>query len=63
MRRCGHKERKGHNGSERRPTDARAKNVKPQQWIDRNYLDEMQKSGFAESLRGTRANKKLIVKN
>jgi len=34
------------------PTDPRAKNVKPQQLIDRKYLDEMEKSGFYESLWG-----------
>jgi NitT/TauT family transport system substrate-binding protein len=34
------------------PTDARAKNVRPQQLIDRKYLDEMEKSGFYESLWG-----------
>jgi NitT/TauT family transport system substrate-binding protein len=34
------------------PTDPRAKSVKPQQLIDRRYLDEMDKSGFYESLWG-----------
>jgi hypothetical protein len=34
------------------PADARAKNIKPQQLIDRKYLDEMEKSGFYESLWG-----------
>ena len=34
------------------PTDPRAKNIKPQQLIDRRYLDEMDKSGFYESLWG-----------
>ncbi len=37
------------------PSDARAKNVKPQQLIDRKYLDEMEKSGFYESLWGSKA--------
>lgn len=32
------------------PSDSRAKDVKPQQLIDRKYLDEMDKSGFYESL-------------
>jgi hypothetical protein len=36
------------------PTDARAKNVKPQQLIDRKYLDDMEKSGFYDSLWGKR---------
>ena len=36
------------------PTDARAKNVKPQQLIDRKYLDDMEKSGFYDSLSGKR---------
>ena len=34
------------------PTDAGAKNIKPQQLIDMKYLDEMEKSGFDESLWG-----------
>src|SRR5215207_2650278 len=34
------------------PSDARAKNVKTQQLIDRKYLDEMQKSGFYEAVWG-----------
>jgi NitT/TauT family transport system substrate-binding protein len=34
------------------PSDGRAKNIKPQQLIDRKYLDEMEKSGFYESLWG-----------
>ena len=37
------------------PTDARAKNIKPQQLIDRKYLDEMEKSGFYESLWGPKS--------
>lgn len=37
------------------PSDARAKNVKPQQLIDRKYLDEMEKSGLYESLWGSKA--------
>jgi len=32
------------------PSDARAKNVKPQQLIDRKYLEEMEKGGFYDSL-------------
>ncbi len=32
------------------PTDPRAKNVKPQQLIDRKYLDEMERSGFYDAL-------------
>lgn len=32
------------------PTDARAKNVKVQHLIDRRYLDEMEKSGFYETI-------------
>jgi NitT/TauT family transport system substrate-binding protein len=31
-------------------TDPRAKNVKPQEMIDRRYLDEMEKSGFFEQI-------------
>ena len=31
-------------------TDARAKNVKPQEMVDTRYLDEMQKSGFMDQL-------------
>jgi NitT/TauT family transport system substrate-binding protein len=31
-------------------TDARAKNVKPQEMVDTRYLDEMQKSGFIDQL-------------
>ena len=34
------------------PTDARAKNVKPQEMVDSRYLDEMQKSGFMDQLWG-----------
>ena len=34
------------------PSDARAKNVKPQQLIDRKYLDEMEKGGFYETVWG-----------
>jgi len=37
------------------PSDARAKNVKPQQLIDRKYLDEMEKSGFYDSLWGSKS--------
>ena len=33
-------------------SDPRAKNVSAQQLIDRHYLDEMDKSGFYESLWG-----------
>lgn len=36
------------------PTDARAKNINPQQLIDRKYLDGMDKSGFYESLWGSK---------
>ncbi len=36
------------------PTDARAKNVKPQQLIDRRYLEEMEKSGFFDNLWGSK---------
>ena len=32
------------------PTDARAKNVKPQEMVDNRYLDEMNKSGFMDQL-------------
>jgi len=32
------------------PSDARAKNVRTQQLIDRKYLDEMEKSGFYEAV-------------
>ena len=32
------------------PTDARAKKFKPQEFYDRRYLDEMEKSGFFEKL-------------
>lgn len=32
------------------PVDPRAKNVKPQELIDRRYLDEMEKSGFFDNL-------------
>jgi NitT/TauT family transport system substrate-binding protein len=35
-------------------TDPRAKNVKPQDMIDRRYLDEMEKSGFFDKLWGTK---------
>ena len=31
-------------------TDARAKNVKPQEMVDSRYLDEMNKSGFMDQL-------------
>jgi len=34
------------------PTDARAKNVKPQELVDSRYLDEMNKSGFMDQLWG-----------
>lgn len=37
------------------PSDARARNVKPQQLIDRKYLDEMEKGGFYDSLWGSKA--------
>jgi NitT/TauT family transport system substrate-binding protein len=36
-------------------TDARAKNVKPQDMIDRRYLDEMEKSGFFDKLWGAKS--------
>ena len=39
------------------PTDARANTVKPQQLIDRKYLDDMEKSGFYESLWGRERSK------
>jgi hypothetical protein len=32
------------------PVDPRAKSVKPQELIDRRYLDEMEKSGFFDNL-------------
>jgi NitT/TauT family transport system substrate-binding protein len=32
------------------PTDARAKNIKPQEMVDSRYLDEMNKSGFMDQL-------------
>jgi ABC-type nitrate/sulfonate/bicarbonate transport system substrate-binding protein len=32
------------------PTDARAKNIKPQELVDSRYLDEMNKSGFMDQL-------------
>ncbi len=32
------------------PTDARAKNIKPQDMVDSRYLDEMNKSGFMDQL-------------
>jgi hypothetical protein len=32
------------------PTDARAKNIKPQEMVDTRYLDEMNKSGFMDQL-------------
>jgi len=32
------------------PTDARAKNIKPQEMVDNRYLDEMNKSGFMDQL-------------
>jgi len=31
-------------------TEPRAKNIKPQEMIDRRYLDEMAKSGFFDKL-------------
>ena len=34
------------------PTDARAKNIKPQELVDSRYLDEMNKSGFMDQLWG-----------
>jgi NitT/TauT family transport system substrate-binding protein len=34
------------------PTDARAKNVKPQDMVDSRYLDDMEKSGFMDQLWG-----------
>ena len=34
------------------PTDARAKNIKPQEMVDNRYLDEMNKSGFMDQLWG-----------
>jgi hypothetical protein len=34
--------------------DARAKKIQPQQLIDRRYLEEMEKSGFFDSLWGTK---------
>ena len=36
-------------------TDPRAKNIKPQDMIDRRYLDEMEKSGFFDKLWGTKS--------
>jgi hypothetical protein len=36
------------------PSDARARNVKPQQLIDRKYLDEMERGGFYDSLWGSK---------
>ena len=36
------------------PSDPRAKNVKPQQLMDRKYLDEMEKGGFYDSLWGAK---------
>ena len=35
---------------ESRRTDARAKKVKPQEMIDNQYLDEMDRSGFFDQL-------------
>ena len=35
-------------------TDPRAKKVQPQQLIDRRYLDEMERSGFFDSLWGAK---------
>jgi len=32
------------------PTDARAKNIKPQELVDSRYLDDMSKSGFMDQL-------------
>jgi len=34
------------------PTDAKAKNIKPQEMVDTRYLDEMNKSGFMDQLWG-----------
>jgi hypothetical protein len=34
------------------PTDARAKNIKPQEMVDTRYLAEMEKSGFMDQLWG-----------
>jgi hypothetical protein len=31
-------------------TDARAKKIKPQELVDRRYLDDMEKSGFFDQL-------------
>jgi NitT/TauT family transport system substrate-binding protein len=36
-------------------TDPRAKNVKPQDMIDRRYIDEMEKSGFFDKLWATKS--------
>jgi hypothetical protein len=36
-------------------TEPRAKNVKPQDMIDRRYLDEMEKSGFFDKLWGSKS--------
>ena len=36
-------------------TDPRAKNFKPQDMIDRRYLDEMEKSGFFDKLWGSKS--------
>ena len=37
------------------PAETSANNVKPQQLIDRRYLDEMNKSGFLDRLWGTKS--------
>jgi hypothetical protein len=34
------------------PTDARAKNIKPQELVDSRYLLEMENSGFMDQLWG-----------
>jgi NitT/TauT family transport system substrate-binding protein len=36
------------------PSDARAKNLKPQQLIDRKYLEEMEKGGFYDGVWGSK---------
>ena len=35
-------------------TDPKAKNVKPQDMIDRRYLDEMEKNGFFDKVWGSK---------
>jgi hypothetical protein len=34
------------------PSDARAKNIKPQDMVDLRYLNEMEKDGFMDQLWG-----------